>query len=438
MDVGTHPSVVSDRVTSLCMNTTAYRSSASFTLSHSISFFPLFFMDVWIHFLMLFSPHSGSFDRPPRNPAEKISSGYKAWEFLLYFFGLGPALFYNLLPDEYWMHYCKRVRGLRILMQEDIYPAEVATAHNLLSDFSDQFEQLYVQRRSDRIHFVRPSMHTLSHFAPETVRVGPGIIYSQWGMECTIGNLGEEIKQHSNAFSNLAQRGIRLCQVNALKAMIPDIEPPENPIPRGGKDLGGGYVLLRAMDTASRDVRPCEQKAIIAYLQSHNEVLNGSTATVIRWARLRLPNGQIARSAWKESMKALEDVRMSRNVTIQVNGSSYIGEVLFYMLLRVGGISNDKEEAPKPVAIVSLYGPPHPGLLAASSNTYWTVQHLRDTAVRVVDVKSIRSVVMMAPDERYKTRFNDGTQVDRWYLMEKPGLKLSERVGLDEFLDSED
>ena len=30
----------------------------------------------------------GSFDRPPRNPAEKISSGYKAWEFLLYLFGL--------------------------------------------------------------------------------------------------------------------------------------------------------------------------------------------------------------------------------------------------------------------------------------------------------------------------------------------------------------
>jgi hypothetical protein len=36
----------------------------------------------------------GSFDKPPRNPAEKISSGYKAWEFLLYIVGLGPALFY--------------------------------------------------------------------------------------------------------------------------------------------------------------------------------------------------------------------------------------------------------------------------------------------------------------------------------------------------------
>lgn len=96
------------------------------------------------------------------------------------------------------------------------------------------------------------------------------------------------------------------------------------------------------------------------------------------------------------------------------------------------------ELPPKPVAMVSLYGPPHPGLLAASSYTYWTVQHLRDAGVRVVDAKSIKSVVMMAPDERYKTRFHDGTEVDRWYLMEKPGLKLSERAGIDELLDSED
>ncbi|KAJ7116179.1 hypothetical protein C8R46DRAFT_931187, partial [Mycena filopes] len=84
------------------------------------------------------------------------------------------------------------------------------------------------------------------------------------------------------------------------------------------------------------------------------------------------------------------------------------------------------------------YSPPHPGLLAASSNTYWTAQHLRDTAIRVIDTSSIKSVVMMAPDERYKTRFLDGTENDRWYLMEKPGLKLSERVGLEELLTEEE
>ncbi|KAG6809463.1 hypothetical protein H0H92_016147 [Tricholoma furcatifolium] len=44
----------------------------------------------------------GSFDQPPCNPAEKISSGYKAWEFLLYIFALGPGYFYGLLPDPFW------------------------------------------------------------------------------------------------------------------------------------------------------------------------------------------------------------------------------------------------------------------------------------------------------------------------------------------------
>lgn len=263
----------------------------------------------------------GSFDRPPRNPAEKISSGYKAWEFLLYFFGLGPCLFYGLLPDEYWMNYCKSVRGIQILMQEEIWPAALAAAHRLLTEFSDEFERLYVQRRTDRIHFVRPSIHTMSHFAPETARVGPGIIYSQWGMERTIGNLGEEIKQHSNAFANLAQRGIRRCQVNALKAMIPDLEPPENPLPRGSRDLGDGYAMLRAMDTIPRPVRSCEEKAIIAYLQTHDTALTGQSSDIIRWARLRLPNGQVARSYWKESLKALEDLRTSRNVKVHCSFS---------------------------------------------------------------------------------------------------------------------
>ena len=33
------------------------------------------------------------FHRPPRNPVEKILSGYKATEYYLYIFGLGPSLF---------------------------------------------------------------------------------------------------------------------------------------------------------------------------------------------------------------------------------------------------------------------------------------------------------------------------------------------------------
>jgi hypothetical protein len=51
----------------------------------------------------------GSFDKAPCNLAEKISSGYKAWEHLLHLFGLGPVLLYGILPDPIWKNYCKMV-----------------------------------------------------------------------------------------------------------------------------------------------------------------------------------------------------------------------------------------------------------------------------------------------------------------------------------------
>ncbi|KAI9069775.1 hypothetical protein FKP32DRAFT_1533968, partial [Trametes sanguinea] len=59
----------------------------------------------------------GSFDCPPRNPAEKISDGYKCWEFLNWFYGLAPAFLYSTLPKKYWVHYCQLVAGVRIMFQ---------------------------------------------------------------------------------------------------------------------------------------------------------------------------------------------------------------------------------------------------------------------------------------------------------------------------------
>jgi hypothetical protein len=74
-----------------------------------------------------------------------------------------------------------------------------------------------------------------------------------------IGNLGKEIKQHSNPFANLSQRGIRHAQVNAIKAMIPDLEQNKatKGLPHGAIDLEEGYVLLRVLCRIVRQ-RPCE------------------------------------------------------------------------------------------------------------------------------------------------------------------------------------
>jgi hypothetical protein len=93
------------------------------------------------------------------------------------------------------------------------------------------------------------------HLLREVVHLGPPICLSQWTLECTIGNLGEEIKQHSNPFANLSQRGIRHAQVNALKAMIPDLDLDRSTmgdLPHGSKDLGNSYILLHAHEAEPR------------------------------------------------------------------------------------------------------------------------------------------------------------------------------------------
>ena len=262
----------------------------------------------------------GSFDRPPRNPAEKISSGYKAWEFLLYLFGMGPGLLLNILPDSYYRNFCKLVFGMRIIHQHQINRNDLQKAHEALLEFAYEFEKLYYQRRTDRLHFVWQSIHAVTHLAPEVARIGPPTCSSQWTMERTIGNLGQEICQQSNPYANLSQRGLLRSQINALKAMIPDLDPLPPVVPRGGKDIGDGFILLRAKDKAPWAMRDCERQAFSDYLKNAHalQVPEGWSPGVARWARLRLPNGQVARSAWKEKLKPVEKVRMARNVKVYI------------------------------------------------------------------------------------------------------------------------
>ena len=96
-----------------------------------------------------------SFGRAPRDPAKKLNTGYKAWEFQQYIYGLGPALFRHLLPEKYWINFCKLVSGIRTLQRHCISHEDLLAGHKLLMDFIQEFEELYYQRMESRIHFVR-------------------------------------------------------------------------------------------------------------------------------------------------------------------------------------------------------------------------------------------------------------------------------------------
>ena len=154
------------------------------------------------------------------------------------------------------------------------------------------------------------------HLPREVLRIGPPVCSSQWTLERTIGNLGEEIKQPSNPFANLSQRGIRRMRVNALKALIPDLAPDRNDanyLPRGARDLGDNFILLRAREKVPGPLRDCEAIALRDFLpgsQLEDKIC------VRRWAKLRLPTGQNCYSAWKETQKPIEKRRTAHNVKV--------------------------------------------------------------------------------------------------------------------------
>lgn len=74
----------------------------------------------------------GSFDRPPRNIQEKLTSGYKCVEFETWLYGYCPGFLYNVLPHKYWYNFCKLVRGVRIVSQRSITMEQLIEAKRLI------------------------------------------------------------------------------------------------------------------------------------------------------------------------------------------------------------------------------------------------------------------------------------------------------------------
>jgi hypothetical protein len=158
----------------------------------------------------------------------------------------GPALLYGILPPHYWQNFCKLVTAIRLLQQCKLSPSQIQRAHILVLAFTEEYEAIYYCKMVMRLHFCWQSIHSLSHLAQDTVHLGPGVYSSQWTLECTIGNLGEEIKQLSKLFANLANCALHRSQLSALHAILPDLKPNAPGLPQGAVDLGNDYVLLRA------------------------------------------------------------------------------------------------------------------------------------------------------------------------------------------------
>jgi len=236
-----------------------------------------------------------SFGRVPRNPQEKVSSGYKAWEFLYYIYGQGPGLFFDLLPEPYYSHFCKLVHAIRLIYQHTISRQQLVDAHVLLLQWCSKFELLYCQWNPDRLHFMRQCVHSLTHLAKETHHLGPLSLSSQWTMERVIGYLSSLLRQPSNVFRHLAAQARCLTYVNALTSMWPAFQDKEKD-PRGSNDIGDGYLLFRPKDTDLHHLSDAEQTALNNNFSGDPDYDDAKQQSLYRWARLKLPSEQIARS----------------------------------------------------------------------------------------------------------------------------------------------
>ncbi|KAF8260469.1 hypothetical protein EI94DRAFT_1610749 [Lactarius quietus] len=347
----------------------------------------------------------GCFDRPPRNVADKINSGFWAWELLVYMFGYCPALLYGTLPRRYWHNFCKVVSAVRLLQQCTVSVQHVQRAHLLVLDFTEEYKALYYRRMVSRLHFCRQSVHGLSHLAQDVTHLGPGAYSSQWTLERTISNLGQEIKQPSNPYANLANCSLHRSQLSALHAILPDLEPDDPILPRGAVDLGDGYILLRAQDETSVRFYGERADAIRAFLVT--ELRQGALQVdwvpkYIRWARLRLPNLQIACCVWKENSRktAVALLHFSRNIKFFF-WSEHSGVVHTY-------------------ALISVWSEPDATLLQESVNMVYSCAYSAKMDLRVIEVKLIQSVVAMIPMTP-----RDGDRSPRFFLLEKPGLEIT-------------
>ncbi|TEB35323.1 hypothetical protein FA13DRAFT_1910292 [Coprinellus micaceus] len=324
---------------------------------------------------------SSSIDRPPRNPAKKINSGYKAKEFLTYVYGMLPALLYNVLLEPYYSNFCDLVWGVRILTQRSISREELQSAHKALINFVIGFETIYVQREGSRIHFICQCIHNLIHPSPETVRTGPQSLLSQWVMERTIGNLA---------------------QVNTIIALL-DLDPTPPP-PRGSTQYGKGLYLLHPTGPVTK-MKKAEAEAFLEYALQQDPTFNipDDGVTFAKKGCLRLPNQQIGRTAWKEKAKLADAaLRVSQMVKIveeysdeegNITKDSKIAEVEYFF----EGWINGKKEG---LAMVSLCDDPDHEILSHSKNVLWVTQYTSGENLYVVSIASIKSIVSLLPFEK--------------------------------------
>ena len=111
-----------------------------------------------------------------------------------------------------------------------------------------------------------------------------------------------------------------------MVAMWPDLERKKED-PRGSIDLGNGFLLLGPKDGKPYELSSTEQEALANFYSSLSDPEVVPRRSVYRWARLRLPTEQVARSYWKEVIRSSKSARTDRNLKVRCPDLVYVFDV---------------------------------------------------------------------------------------------------------------
>ncbi|KIK74783.1 hypothetical protein PAXRUDRAFT_174624, partial [Paxillus rubicundulus Ve08.2h10] len=155
---------------------------------------------------------------------------------------------------------------------------------------------------------------------------------------------------------------------------------------------------------------------------------------ITKWARLLLPNGQIARLAWREMLKPPEQLRISHNVKFILGEKVRVGEVQYFTQLATPALPGQPAEWHfHNVAILKLYSELNTELLHLSSQVLAASTLLNKVVIS--DVKAIQSIVAMIPKKLILPASE--VEQDCFCMMERPGLNISD-LGVPYSIYSED
>ncbi|KIK19063.1 hypothetical protein PISMIDRAFT_13954 [Pisolithus microcarpus 441] len=194
---------------------------------------------------------------------------------------------------------------------------------------------------------------------------------------------------------------------------MPELDSSNTGLPYGSVDLSDGYTLLRKRSKHSVTLCSGEAIAISQFLGPGHIV-----PCIKKWAQLCLPNGQIARSAWRESLRPAEQICMSRNVKFLCNGETCCGEVRYFTRLVTAAADDNWEFVD--VAVIHMYSAPDEDLLRLLNHVV-LASHLLN-AISVIKVKQIVRVIAMIPRQMVLPR---GVEGEFYCMMERPGYDIS-------------